>query len=694
MKKSISVITAIVAALLVVGAISGTTFAAGHSPTQVCSDADAIAAPLGDYGDRSAPPVDGLIASTADTPTGSSYMLIDNWGGNWADAEKLPPDDGVGNPGPPFDPNEEDDLMCWAAAASNILEWSGWGFVSTFDNTDDMFQEFQDHWVDDGGVANAGWNWWFDGTDPGGGAIDVTGGGNFWPSYTFSNYYHQYDAGTDDPDMSLQKIDDWLHAGYGVTLSIKDGGHAITVWGYNYDSGVDKSTNPNGHYLGIWITDSDDDKDLLNPPDVLQYYEVEYDATINRWRMPNYGGGWFIRTVRVLEPFPDDTRPVANAGTAYVGPEGSAIIFDGSASSDADGDTLQYRWDFNNDRVWDTGWSGPTASFTWNDDYTGTVVLEVFDGRLRDVDTATVTVNNVAPVITVVGDTIDENGTATVSGTITDPSSLDTFTVVIDWGEGSPQSYSYPAGSTSYSETHQYLDDNPTGTPSDVYPISVTVTDDDGGSDTESGIVVVNNVDPVVTSITMTQPNPEFILPVVHELGFKGTFTDVGTKDTHTALWDWGDGSSSTGIVSESGGSGIVTGGPHTYSDPGDYTVTLTVTDDDTGYHSNTYLVHVADVAEALDITNGYIQSLPGTAFRGKANLRKAAINNMFKAIDDMLADEEYNGMISDLRSNIRGKADGYVDGKLSNDWIIDKVAQQEICQKIDDITAYLATLL
>jgi hypothetical protein len=66
----------------------------------------------------------------------------------------------------------------------------------------------------------------------------------------------------------------------------------------------------------------------------------------------------------------------------------------------------------------------------------------------------------------------------------------------------------------------------------------------------------------------------------------------------------------------------------------------------------------------------------------------------MFVAIDDMLADEEYNGMIQDLRNNIRGKADGYVDGSSQNDWITDATAQQEICQKIDDITAYLEYLL
>ena len=49
---------------------------------------------------------------------------------------------------------------------------------------------------------------------------------------------------------------------------------------------------------------------------------------------------------------------------------------------------------------------------------------------------------------------------------------------------------------------HQYLDDNPSGTPTDDYPIAVTVTDSDGASDTESTTVTVNNVAPVITSLS------------------------------------------------------------------------------------------------------------------------------------------------------------------------------------------------
>jgi hypothetical protein len=46
--------------------------------------------------------------------------------------------------------------------------------------------------------------------------------------------------------------------------------------------------------------------------------------------------------------------------------------------------------------------------------------------------------------------------------------------------------------------------------------------------------------------------------------------------------------------------------------------------------------------------------------------------------------------MIQSMRSNIKEKADGV--GK--NDWIIDATAQAHICQKVDDITQYLAYLL
>jgi hypothetical protein len=94
-----------------------------------------------------------------------------------------------------------------------------------------------------------------------------------------------------------------------------------------------------------------------------------------------------------------NTPPTAEAGGPYAGSEGYLIMFDASGSSDPNSDTLQYRWDFENDGTWDTEWSSsPTSSHTWNNEWSGTARVGVSDGEFTAADTADVIVNNVAPV--------------------------------------------------------------------------------------------------------------------------------------------------------------------------------------------------------------------------------------------------------------------------------------------------------
>src|SRR5207302_166274 len=94
-----------------------------------------------------------------------------------------------------------------------------------------------------------------------------------------------------------------------------------------------------------------------------------------------------------------------------------------------------------------------------------------------------------------------------------------------------------PGGAREFTITHQYLDDNPTATASDVYNISAQVTDDDGGSDSATRSTTVSNVAPVITNLSVTPTIDENGVVTLH-----GVFTDPGTQDTYTLSINWGEG--------------------------------------------------------------------------------------------------------------------------------------------------------
>ncbi|MFC1718547.1 leucine-rich repeat domain-containing protein [Candidatus Poribacteria bacterium] len=81
---------------------------------------------------------------------------------------------------------------------------------------------------------------------------------------------------------------------------------------------------------------------------------------------------------------------------------------------------------------------------------------------------------------------------------------------------------------------------------------------------------------PVVGPITA----PVDPIGVNTTVGASAEFTDQNLHDVHTAIWDWGGGSTSPGTVAEENGSGSVTDS-HTYQTAGIYTIILEVKDDD-----------------------------------------------------------------------------------------------------------------
>ncbi len=90
------------------------------------------------------------------------------------------------------------------------------------------------------------------------------------------------------------------------------------------------------------------------------------------------------------------------------------------------------------------------------------------------------------------------------------------------------------------------------------------------------------------------------------------SFTDADKLDVHTAVWDWGDGTTSIGTITESNGAGSINNS-HVYSAPGVYTVTVTVDDGYGNTDQATYeFVVVYDPSGGFVTGGGWINSPAG----------------------------------------------------------------------------------
>ena len=105
--------------------------------------------------------------------------------------------------------------------------------------------------------------------------------------------------------------------------------------------------------------------------------------------------------------------------------------------------------------------------------------------------------------------------------------------------------------------------------------IELTVTDDRGASDTARATITVRNVDPRLAAINDRTGVVDEEVTLIDI-----AFTDPGADDTHTMTVDWGDGSDDTPAVDER--VGMASAG-HVYHQPGSYSVTVRIDDDDGG---------------------------------------------------------------------------------------------------------------
>src|SRR5262249_32333651 len=140
---------------------------------------------------------------------------------------------------------------------------------------------------------------------------------------------------------------------------------------------------------------------------------------------------------------------------------------------------------------------------------------------------------------------VNEGDSVTLSGLITDPGILDTFTVRVDWGDGTTSQQTVGAGApVNFSISHTYADADPTANPFGLMNVQVQVKDKDMtsfGAFQSAGTVVVNNVPPTIAGLAIT--------PSINEgdvATLTGNVVDPSPGDTFTMSVDWGDGTVDT----------------------------------------------------------------------------------------------------------------------------------------------------
>lgn len=255
----------------------------------------------------------------------------------------------------------------------------------------------------------------------------------------------------------------------------------------------------------------------------------------------------------------DTTSPTVNLDAPASATTNESVTFSGVNSTD-NGNIASYEWEFGDEATT----TGATVDHAYAENGTYTVALTVTDEAGNNAtETATVnvtTADDSPPEVNIDGPTKATKG-----------ETVEFSAIASDDGQITAYEWDFGDGTTTSGEhvSHTY---DKTGT----FSVELTVTDDNGNSATETMSVEVSPKD--------SQPTVDIEGPTSVKAGEKAQYTATATDDGTIKSYEWnlGDGTTKSGEKIW-----------HTYEKPGNYTVEVTVTDDDGNVQTDTHIVCV-----------------------------------------------------------------------------------------------------
>lgn len=298
------------------------------------------------------------------------------------------------------------------------------------------------------------------------------------------------------------------------------------------------------------------------------------DAAVNPLTGKVYVPNFSDATVSVISDPAINRPPAASAGQNVAANEGTTVAFDGTGSTDPDGDPLTFTWDFGDGSPTE---QGATPTHTYADNGVYTVTLTVSDGQHDEVATTTAVISNVAPTATFTTNSPVREGADIKLDLIApaDPSTADVaagFSYAFDCGGG------YGPFAPSPGALCPTVDD-------EQRTVRAQIRDKDGGVTEYTALVDVTNARPFA-GIRATGPRD---VAVGEAFSLTGTFSDAGAND---APWSyviqWSDGTTTSGTATTQADPILAS---HAYAQPGNYQVRLRVTDKDGATGSSNVIV-------------------------------------------------------------------------------------------------------